>query len=450
MHSLITFVRARSERRPVIGRHAAGCLAVLALVLAAACAEELEGGAGCPALCPVTNEAVRDTVLTPVVLDTALAGVPIAGEATSLLLALRPGADSLDVRAVFRFDSMPARFAPPAGGDSVAITTVQGSALRVLVDTASTVFGAARARVPSVPLTIEAYDVDTMVGADTSSAALAALFRPARRLGAVTLPAGQALPATELRIPMSDSAVAARVGRRLRVGVRVVSAEPVQFRLFGGRASGVLGAAAPSVRFDPASDTTTRELTVPLNSSTPAEPSVAEAYFDQTVVAFTPSAPAGTDLAVGGLPARRTLLRFVVPARFVDSVSVVRATLELVQRPAPGSEALDSVSLVPLGVLATDAVDNLVRASEISAPVGIAAVRLSPAGSGVREIPVVRLLAFWRTGALPSNTQRALVLRAQSEGVQAGEVRFYSTEATVGLRPRLRLSYIPRTSFGLP
>jgi hypothetical protein len=450
MHSLSTFVHAWPGRRLTIGRRAAGCLGVLALALTAACAEELEGGAGCPSLCPVTNEAVRDTVLTPVVLDTALANVPVAGDPTSLLLALRPGADSLDVRAVFRFDSLPARFAPPAGGDSVAITTVQGSALRLLVDTASTIFGAARARVPAVPLTLEAYDVDTTVGADTTPAALAALFRPARRLGALTLPAGQALPAAELRIPISDSAVAARVGRRLRVGVRVVSAEPVQFRVFGGRASGVLGPAAPSLRFDPASDTTTRELTVPLNSTTPAEPSVADAYIDQTVVAATPQAPPATDLVVGGLPARRTFLRFVVPARFLDSVSVVRATLELVQRPAPGAEALDSVTLVPLGVLATDAVDNLVRASEISAPVGIAPVRLSPAGSGVREIPLVRLLTFWQTGALPATTQRALVLRAQAEGVQAGELRFHSTEATAGLRPRLRLSYIPRTNFGLP
>jgi hypothetical protein len=50
----------------------------------------------------------------------------------------------------------------------------------------------------------------------------------------------------------------------------------------------------------------------------------------------------------------------------------------------------------------------------------------------------------------PRGTQRALVLRADAEGLQASAVRFYSVEAPAGLRPRLRLSYVPRTNFGLP
>jgi hypothetical protein len=150
----------------------------------------------------------------------------------------------------------------------------------------------------------------------------------------------------------------------------------------------------------------------------------------------------------GGLPARRTYMRFEVPARFIDSVSLVRATLELTQRASDGADPLDSVTLRPLAVLATNVVTDLLRASELAAANGIPAVRLGPAGSGTREIPVVQLLAGWRV--LPANTQRALVLRADAEGVQASSVRFYSTEAPAGLRPRLRLSYVPRTNFGLP
>jgi hypothetical protein len=45
---------------------------------------------------------------------------------------------------------------------------------------------------------------------------------------------------------------------------------------------------------------------------------------------------------------------------------------------------------------------------------------------------------------------RALVLRAAAEGAQAGEIRFYSNEARADLRPRLRISYIPRVQFGIP
>jgi hypothetical protein len=154
---------------------------------------------------------------------------------------------------------------------------------------------------------------------------------------------------------------------------------------------------------------------------------------------------------VGGFPARRAYLRFAVPARFIDSVDVVRASLVLTQRPAPGVDPLDSVVVRPLAVVATDAVTDLVRASELStSAVGLDTVRFGPGGSGVRELAVVNLVRAWRTGALPASTQRALVLRSSGEGVQAGEVRFYSIEAAAGLRPRLRLSYVPRSSFGLP
>jgi hypothetical protein len=438
MLSLYNSVRGAAARR------AAACAGVLALALAAACSEELESGAACPSLCPVTNAAVRDTVLTPVVLDSALGNVPIAGDAGALLLALRPGADSLDVRAVFRFDSLPARYAPPAGGDSVPIGAVQGSALRLRVDTATATFGAGRARVPASPVTLEAYDVDTAVGADTTAAALVPLFRPGRLLGSVTLPAGAALPDSAVRIPLSDAAVAARAGGRLRVGVRVVSADRAQLRVFS--ASAAVGS-APTLRFDPSPDATANEVTVASASGTPSEVAVARAYRSQSVVARAAQQAPGADLVVGGLPAGRSFLRFAVPARFVDSVNLVRATLELTQRPAAGGEALDSVSVVPLAVFATGEITDLTRASELSVPVS-AAVRLGPAGEGLREFAVILLLGAWR--ALPAGTQRAVVLRAESEGVQASQVRFYSMEAPAGLRPRLRLSYIPNTTFGLP
>lgn len=448
MPFLLSAVRRLVARGPVargpVARRLGGVVAVGALALVGACAENLDGGAGCPALCPVTNEGVRDTVLDPVVLDTSLAGVPVAGNATALLLAVQPGADSLDVRAVVRFDSLPAKYAPPAGGDSVAITTLNGTTIRFSVDTTATRFTA--------PVTLEAYDVDTVSTADTATAVLTALFRPDRRLGTVTVAPG-AIPGDTIRIPISDAAVAAKArgGRRLRVGVRLVSSAAARVRLFGVRASGTSGSLAPVVRFDPATDTTVSYIPVYASSATPGEPTIAATLLDQTVVARTPRAAVGSDLVVGGLPARRVFLRFAVPARFIDSVDVVRASLVLTQRPATGLDPLDSVVVRPLAVVATDAVADLVRASELAtSAVGLDTVRFGPGGRGAREIAVVNLVRAWRTGVLPAATQRALVLRSAGEGVQTGEVRFYSTEAPAGLRPRLRLSYVPRSSFGLP
>lgn len=439
---LSSLARGRVGARTAVGR-LAGFGAVLALASAAACAEKLDGGAGCPSLCPVTNATVLDTTLDPVVLDTTLSGVPIPGDAQTLLLALRPGADSLDVRAVVRFDSLPARFSPPAGGDSVAITTVDSTAIRLSLDTTGTRF--------TGPVTVEAYDVDTAGAADTSSDALATLFRPDRLLGSATL-ATQTVTGDTVSIALSNAVFAAKaqVGGRLRVGFRLVSAATARVRFYGIGLSGATGALAPVVRFDPASDTTYRPVQVYAASTTPGAGTLPNAYREQTVVAHSPRVADGTDLVVGGLPARRTYLRFAVPLRFTDSVDVVRASLILTQKPSAGRDAIDTaVTIRPLAVLATDAVTDLVRASELStAAVGLDTVRYNVAASTVRELQVVNLVRAWR--ALAANTPRALVLRSADEGAQSVELRFYSLEAPAGLRPRLRLSYVPRTNFGLP
>jgi hypothetical protein len=79
---------------------------------------------------------------------------------------------------------------------------------------------------------------------------------------------------------------------------------------------------------------------------------------------------------------------------------------------------------------------------------GIDTVRVAAGESGTRSISMVGLVRLW--ASQPQGSTRALVLRAALEGAQAGELRFYSSEAAPALRPRLRLSYIPRVQFGIP
>lgn len=416
--------------------------ALAAATLAGACTERIDSGNACPALCPTENSPVRDTVLTgAVVLDTTLAGFPLAGNASYLLLATHPAPDSIDVRAIVRFDSVPARFFPAGAGDSAAITRVDSSFLRLRVDTTSTRFAQA--------VTIEAYDVDTLAAVDTSTAALSALFRPARLLGSVTIAPG-GITGDSLRVPISNAAVAARAGRSLRVGLRVRSAGAAQLRLATTQSgSGEFGA---RLSFDPATDTLYRPLVVSPVSVTPGEAAIAQTYRDFNIVARGARAAIGTDLVVGGAPARRAFLRFVVPTRLIDSATIVRASLQLVQRPAVGLDRTDTVVVRPDVVLANASVTDLVRAAALAGSgtgFSIDSLKLSPADSGLRELSLVGVVRAWRT--LPAGTQRALVLRAALEGGQAGELRFYSTEAgSAALRPRLRISYIPRTEFGIP
>jgi hypothetical protein len=159
-----------------------------------------------------------------------------------------------------------------------------------------------------------------------------------------------------------------------------------------------------------------------------------------------------TELAVGGLPNRRTYLRFDIPSDLIDSASIVRATLILTQQRVFGVAADDTVGVFPYFVTAGSAVTDLSRAALIITPgsaLGLDSLKVVPSDSGEVSLDVVQLLRAWR-GQRIDLVPRALVLRTSLEGLLPIEVRFFSTEAAETLRPRLRLTYIPRTEIGLP
>jgi hypothetical protein len=154
---------------------------------------------------------------------------------------------------------------------------------------------------------------------------------------------------------------------------------------------------------------------------------------------------------VGGIGGRRTYLRFDVPRSLLDSAQVVRATLVLTQRQNGGQIATDSVRVVPDIVIANRSVTDLRRAATLVANVASSAVdtlRAAPTTAGTRELSVAPVITYWRLQG--DSVYQALSLRAMHEGSQATELRFFSSEAPAELRPQLRISYIPRTQFGLP
>jgi hypothetical protein len=196
-------------------------MALLAAAAAlAACSEDLDSGAACPALCPDEALATRDTVLEPVVLDTTLTGYPGVGLEGVLPMAAR--GDTLDTRPIIRFDALPATFTP-AGGAATPYTQLASATLTIPIDSVGTVV--------TGPVTVEAYDV-AAAGVDTAPAALAALFTPARRLASATFADRAALGDT-LRLALAPSVVLARVSgaQPLRVGLVVRGAGSAQVNL---------------------------------------------------------------------------------------------------------------------------------------------------------------------------------------------------------------------------
>ena len=163
--------------------------------------------------------------------------------------------------------------------------------------------------------------------------------------------------------------------------------------------------------------------------------------FDSFV--FTPPTPAlDSNLAVGGVPAARSLLRVAIPPQLRDSADVVRATLILVPvGPVPGAPG-DSFAVVAHPVLADIGAKSPLDAG--SGFSGRATVHVNTADT--LRIEVTDLVRAW---ARDTTAATALVLGQLPEAVSYAQIRFYSSRAPA-FRPALHVTYVRRYPFGTP
>lgn len=415
-----------------------GALGIALLLSLAACSEQVTSSLGCPELCTDQSATLRDTLLTgAVVFDTTLTGFPPLGTTRDLTLITR--GDTADVRVVARFDTLPNRFIPSAPQADSAIAFVDSATLIFVVDT-----NVVR---PTTAITIDAYDVDT-TAADTDRDALLPLFRPDRLIGSTTFQPVQVRDT--LRLQLTDSAVLAKIqaNARLRVGLRLRDGSFPALRIAGS-------AFSPRVRFRVSADSTVAPDTVTLSSRTPVDdPVAASSLALYAVVAAGVLPPPPQDvLAIGGISGARSYLRFAIPSIVLDSVQVIRASLELTQKPprfAGGSG--DTITVITSAVLAGPAVMDVPTEMNFLAPFGafpVDTLRVVPGQDMLRRFEIVNLVRAWRVVGAEKAT-RALVLSAAFEGTSPGEIDFYSSDAPEPLRPRLRLTYVPRRGFGIP
>ena len=437
-------------RRSIL-RAATLAIAAAGVVVIHGCSERLEGGNACPVLCPDQNVELRETIVAAVVLDTVLSSYPPIGQEPELLLASR--GDTLETRLIVRYDTLPTTYRPANSPTDTPIELVQDAGvklrLQILEDYEDEYD-------PDQPLTIDAYDVDTTVAeggaADTAAVTMLPLFRPDRLLGSVTFTRAQIAATTDssIKVPLNDASVLARIQAkaRLRVGFVVRAAESAELVILGNNA-GRPDSLVFTVSTDPAITWGTTPYSV-----TPTERFIANDLGDFVIVAQrrAPDTPAEV-LTVGGIPGRRSYLRFELPSNIVDSTSVVRATLLLTQYPNRlAARAGDTISLYPQPVVASELLTNLQQAANLLGGIvgfGLDSLRTAPRDSGEVSIEVIGLIQVWRLFDAEQST-RALVLRLPSEGVYQDELYFSSTEAAAALRPRLRLVYVPRVGFGLP
>jgi hypothetical protein len=299
------------------------------------------------------------------------------------------------------------------------------------------------------PATVEAYDVDLGGPDDTDPTAAASAFTASRLLGSATFPSASLKDSISIPIDrdkLLTKILAEAPANRLRIGVRVATN--------GSKVTAVStnGNSPPLLVFRPSADTSVPFAIVAPRSKTPVEPIIAADLADYLLVTKAPPNPAASVLRVGGLPGRRVYFRFNIPAQILDSSNVVRATLLLTQRPnAFSARSRDTVALEPWIVTAGPAISDLSRALDFLTSQGRTdSLRLVPVDSGVRAFEMITALrSFWRN-TTADKTPRALAIRSTAEGLKAGAVDFFSIEAPLAVRPKLRITYLPRQEGGLP
>ncbi len=420
---------------------------LLALPLVAvlgACTEELDTGASCPLLCPGQGIVVRDTVIAPAyVLDTTLVGYPIQGLEFPLLLSAR--GDTVDVRAVVRFDTLQRNYTP--AGDTLQPITMVDSAVLTL-----------RLYSNGFPVPaqffVEAYDVTDTTLVDSLPLTLVPLFEPGRLLGSLRLDSASFNDSTRVRIPLDTAKmreIVTTASRRLRIGLKVRAASSVQFKITPYSPGGD----GPSLDYRVSPDTTVRLVAgLDPSSSRPVSPVfVAGDFVDYAIIVTAPSIVKTGTFATGGLPGARSYLRFDLPRWLTDSVAVLRASLELTQDPVRGPSDRDTLRLLTHLVVANGTVTDLRRAATLITASGLftSTLRLVPSDSGVRVLEMNGLVRQWGLVDSTSNIPSAIVLRTDTEGSSTASVRFFAIDAAdPAVRPRLRISYTPSKIFGRP
>ena len=425
-------------------------------------------------LCTDNSLVFKDTTLDVVQFDSSYAGFtsdgerwPAPGLATSdglggylyeSFIPVTNRQDSVDLRQVFRFDSLPRTL---SASDTTSITGVTDSKLLLVLDTARSV-------IPVGNTTVQLYDIDvidTTVTDDTIPATLASRFTPDRLIATRVFTRAEAyadtiagsgarVTARAFAVSIPDSIMLAHIksARRLRIGMRVTSAASasLQFVAPTVNSSGFV----PRLTYDPSPDTAIKAWSIATTykglATSPTR------YTAQTLVVkdITPTLNDGS-LEVGGLVASRTLLKLRIPRSFLDTVTIVRASMDMVQRPnaaAPG--ARDRIRLrMRVGIAGPALGTDPRRVVEFLDPtlegVLLPSLGIAPADTGVRAFDVGSALRLWATQDTSIATN--FVVYSEGENFQEQRPAFFShRNANPSLRPRLRVTYTTRREGAIP
>ncbi len=421
----------------------------LALLLAlGACTEQATAPGVCPDFCPGGQIGVVDTIFTDMIeRDSAFTGYLEAHQGAVLRVTDVPGV--VDSRAIFRINAMFTRVTNRPSDTTTVPITIDSARLRLNIVQRDTNTANLWIKLYRLPIDIDSTTTfaqlvpsftDSIVDSVNVSALLAEpeIYDTATlRIWGDTIQTDSAghvlqvaadsslllfvhLDTTQARFVVEDSG-------KVAYGVRVSADSLVSIGL-GSNESPDRGA------------TVVWFYTHPDSNAAPVQASAQRGSLFDSFVFTPPTPPLDSSLAVGGVPAARSLVRVAIPRLLRDSGDVVRATLILVPAgPVPGA-ANDSFTVVARPVVSDIGAKSPLSAN--SAFYGLKTVHLNVADT-VR-IDVTNLIRAW---AQDTSVATTLVLAQLREASSYTQIRFYSTRAPT-FRPALHITYVRRYAFG--
>lgn len=384
-------------------------LGVVGVVLIGlACQDDLTAPGACPDFCPPGELVVIDTVLPgSVTADSTFRGYVPGHRARAIQLAFDSAPMSYGVARFGRFsDSL-----PTATGIGPVVTN---DSFRVHLTV--------RERSAGDTLTIVLHRLPPSVDSLTELADVEPYFQDSTVIGTIAVP--DSIPGDSVRTVIPGDAFPEFFGTDSAVvtlGLALRGPEPA-FISLGTFESDQDPILTRFVQVRTEDDSTTSASEERLTA------------FETHLAPATPPLPDSL-LAVGGLPAARTLFRVVLPSPIMDSSDVVRATLVLVPAAPVIGAPLDTLGL---------RVDLLMKDLGPKSPVQFIQTNLGAAQAPIGSADTLRIdvTPHIREFQRDTTRPRSLSLRVAQEAARIGEVRVFSSRSAAGV-PLLHLTYVP-------
>ncbi|MEO8201262.1 MAG: hypothetical protein ABI679_12120 [Gemmatimonadota bacterium] len=382
------------------------------------CRDELTTPADCPALCPGGQQPVQELVLPATLnMDTSYFGYVGPGIGPSLRIS--NGLPASEDRALTVF--LPRPDSITVNDTARAIVRLDSAAISLTLQKRDTLVTGLKLFIYSLPT-----DLDT----NTTFADVDPQFIAANLIDSIVVP--DSLKAGTLRAVISgvdtirlkpDS-----IGR-IGIGVTITANAPTGIRIASIAATG-----SPNLtsyfRVNLPSDTTKAKQTL-----------VRFPQFN-TFVSQNPAVSDLDLLPVGGAPSARALLRFALPVAIRDSVTILRATLEMTPDVTIHGLPNDPATLQAFGAIG----DLGAKSPIISSGNTIATTTIDDGTSSTVSIDITRLVRIWQGS---TGVPQLVFLAISPEAASFTSPVFRSTRSASGA-PQVRITYYQQFPFERP